>query len=112
MRVGLMVSLTALAVVMGCAGEGVNTPPNGRAVIAARASELSVGDTMTLSPGVQYNDGRWVPLDDAKLTLVDTTAATLDTSTNLLRGKSPGTAVARLDIPQVGSITRDFVILP
>ena len=112
MRVVKMLFAAMLTAAAACAGEGIDTPPNGHAVIASRSSELSVGDTMTLNPGVLYNDGRWVPLDSAKLTLVDTTHARLDTATNLMTGKSPGKATARLEIPQVGTISRQFSILP
>lgn len=113
MRRQLWFMFAALTVTIGCAGEPVTTPSTGKAVIASRSSELSVGDTMTLSPGVQYNDGRWVPLTDVKLSVIpDTTHAAIDTVTHVMRGRQPGTATVRLDIPQVGSITRDFVILP
>ena len=112
MRAVVILCAMAMAIVTACSGE-VNTPPNGRAVIASRSSELSVGDTMTLSPGVQYNDGRWVPLDTFTLSVIpDTTYAAVDQPTRLLRGKKAGTATVKLDIPNVGSITRDFVILP
>ena len=108
----MVVVAAMIAVVAACAGETVNTPASGRAVIVSRSSELSVGDTMTLNPGVQYNDGRYVPLDSARLSLIDTTFATLDPGTRVLRGKRPGIATVKLDIQQVGSITRDFNILP
>lgn len=112
MRAVSRLFVLAAAAVIGCAGEGINTPADGKAVIASRSTQLSVGDTMTLTPGVQYNDGRWVPLEDAKLSLKDTISARLDTATNLLTGKSPGTAEVRLEIPRVGTITREFAILP
>ena len=105
--------LTLAAAAFGCAGETINTPSTGKVLIASRSSELYVGDTMTLNPGVQYNDGRWVPLDNVKLTVLpDTTRAAIDSATRLMRAKQPGTATVRLDIPEVGYITRDFAILP
>jgi hypothetical protein len=105
--------LALAAAVAGCAGETISTPASGKVLIDARSSELSVGDTMTLNPGVQYNDGRWVPLTDVKLTVLpDTTRAAIDSATRLMRAKQPGTVTVRLDIPQVGFVTRDFAILP
>ena len=110
MRFRLFVA-AAVAVVAACSGE-VSSPSGGRAVIASRSDELSVGDTMTLNPGVLYNDGRWVPLTNVNLTVGDTSIASIDSASRLMRGKKPGLAVVTLEIPQVGSITRDFFILP
>ena len=110
MRRGLFVA-AAVAVVAACTGD-VSSPPAGRAIIASRSGELSVGDTMTLEPGVLYNDGRWAPLTNVNLTVDDTSIASIDSASRLMRGKKPGLAVVTLLIPQVGILTRDFVILP
>lgn len=104
--------MTALLAVMVACSEEVSAPSSGQAIIASRSRELSVGDTMTLSPGVLYNDGRWVPLTNVSLSVDDTTIATIDSASQVLRGRKPGVAVVTLDIPQVGSVSRDFIILP
>ena len=108
-RVLLVAALVAAA---ACGGEAIEGPSNGHAEIASRSTTLSVGDTMTLNPGILYNDGRWVPITNAKLLVQDTAYADVDSATRVLRGKKPGMAVVILDITQVGSITKNFNIIP
>lgn len=102
----------AILVAAACGGGGVDEPSNGHAVIASRSTTLSVGDTMTLNPGILYNDGRWVPLTEARLSVEDTTFATVDTVTRILMGKKPGTAIVVLEIPQVGILKKNYSIIP
>lgn len=103
--------VAALLGAAACGGGSVDGPSTGRAEIASRSTLLSVGDTMTLNPGILYNDGRWVPLTQATLSVQDPTIAEMTTS-RILLGKKPGVAVVVLDIPQVGSISKNFSIIP
>lgn len=104
--------VAAFLVAAACGGGSVDEPSNGHAEIASRSTTLSVGDTMTLSPGILYNDGRWVPLTEAKLSVEDSSFAAVDTATRILRGKKPGTAVVVLEIPQVGILKKNYSIIP
>lgn len=108
----MVLLVAALLGAAACGGGSVDEPPNGHAEIASRSSTLNVGDTMTLSPGILYNDGRWVPLTDARLSVENPIYATVDTTTRILLGKKPGTAVVVLEIPQVGILKKNFTILP
>lgn len=107
-----MLLVVALLGAAACGGGSVDGPTNGHAEIASRSTTLSVGDTMTLSPGILYNDGRWVPLTEARLSVEDTSFAAIDTVTRILRGKKTGIAVVVLEIPQVGILKKNFTILP
>ena len=109
-RCATLVALLAGAV--ACGGGTVDGPSTAHAEIASRSTTLSVGDTMTLSPGILYNDGRWVPLDKAKLSVEDTAYADVDTVTRILRGKKPGIAIVVLDITQVGTVKKNYNIIP
>jgi hypothetical protein len=104
--------LALLASIVACGGGSVESPSTAHAEIASRSSTLSVGDTMTLNPGILYNDGRWVPLDKAKLAVEDTSYAEVDTVTRILRGKKPGIAIVVLDITQVGTVKKNYNIIP
>jgi len=103
--------VAALLSAAACGNGSVDEPSNGHAEIASRSTLLSVGDTMTLSPGILYNDGRWVPLTEATLSVEDTAIADLTTS-RILLGKKPGLAVVVLEIGQVGNIKKNFSIIP
>lgn len=104
--------IALLAGALACGGEP-DSPSTGHAEIASRSTTLSVGDTMTLMPGILYNDGRWLPLDNrARLSVEDTVYANIDTVTRILRGKKPGLAVVVLDISQVGSVKKNYNIIP
>lgn len=107
-----MLLVAALLGAAACGGGSVDEPSNGHAEIASRSTTLSVGDTMTLSPGILYNDGRWVPITEAKLSVEDTMIAAIDTTTRILRGKKTGLAVVVLEIPQVGTLKKNFSIIP
>jgi hypothetical protein len=107
----VLLLVVALLGAAACRGETVDGHTNGHAEIASRSTLLSVGDTMTLSPGILYNDGRWVPLTDVTLTVGDPEIAEMLTS-RILRGKKVGLAVVTLHIPQVGSISKNFSIIP
>ena len=104
--------VAAILVAAGCGGGSVDEPSNGHAEIASRSTTLSVGDTMTLNPGILYNDGRWVPLTEAKLSVEDTSFAAVDSVTRILVGKKPGVAVVVLEIPQVGVLKKNYSIIP
>lgn len=111
MRCATLMALLAGAAA-ACGGEP-ESPSTGHAEIASRSSTLSVGDTMTLSPGILYNDGRWLPLDNrARLSVEDTSYAEVDTVTRILRGKKPGIAIVVLDITQVGTVKKNYNIIP
>ena len=104
--------VAAILVATACGGGSVDEPSNGHADIASRSTTLSVGDTMTLNPGILYNDGRWVPLTEAVLSVENTAIATIDPGTRLLLGKAPGTAIVVLEIPQVGTLKKNYNIIP
>lgn len=84
MRSALAVAaLGACGALAACGGDPVTTPSNARVVARLRATQVAVGDTLTVRLGVLFEDGRFTPLEGF-------TVASLDTLTLAVR---PGTAV-------------------
>lgn len=113
-RLGRLAAIAAVAgvpLLAACQGQAVTSPPIGHAVIRARSASLAAGDTMTVQAGVLYNNGTFRPFTGESYMLLDTTFASLDTATRLLRGKSAGSAPVRVTVPHVGMVDSTFTIV-
>jgi uncharacterized protein YjdB len=105
----------AAVIVVACSSTTTVNPPSGRAVIVARATSLAVGDTMTLVAGLKYSNGTFTPfLINHTIASLDTSIASVDSLSHLMRGKKAGTATIRVTIPPptAASFDTSFTITP
>jgi hypothetical protein len=106
------VTLGLVLALPGCNGSST-TAKQGTVVIRARATSLAVSDTMTLSVGVRYTNGTFVPLTLAYgIASQNASIATVDSTTRVMRGVAVGDVVLRVIISGGLSFDSTFSVTP
>jgi hypothetical protein len=91
--------LAGLAGLAACAGGEVTSPSDAHVVAEMRATQLAVGDTMTVRAGVRFPDGRFVPLDDYSVTSLDTLTLVVRAGTTTVEARRAGAGRLRVALP-------------
>jgi hypothetical protein len=108
-RVAVAVALGAVVaigplIVSGCEGERI-TSPLGHGVIRLPSTSISVGDSMTVVAGVQFDDGRFVSFvqqgSSVEYRSSDATKLTVHASSGVATAVAPGTVTITAIVPQL-----------
>jgi hypothetical protein len=107
------VCLAAAAIAAACNSASTTTAKQGTAVVHARATSLAVNDTMTLTAGVKYTNGSFVPFTvPYGIVSRNPLIATIDTTTRLMRGVGVGDVVLRVTISNGLTFDTTFTVTP
>ena len=106
-------ALTAPAAVAACGGDPVTTPANARVVARLRATQIGVGDTLTVRVGVLFADGRFTPVEGFSVASLDTLTLAVRAGTAVIEGRRPGQGRMRIQVaePQV-TVDTAVAVLP
>ena len=99
----------AVTSIAACSGERSPGPVIGHAVIRARTTTVSVGDTLHLNAGILLNDGRFVPFDSVEFFSESPTRASIDRYTGVMTALAAGAAIIRTHAPD-DDITLDTTL--
>jgi len=83
----------------------------GRGVVLAESSTIVVGDSVQLTPGVRYSDGRFVAIETATVTSAAPGIASYNSMTRYLRGVAAGTARITVTVPEVATFDTTFTVV-
>lgn len=95
-----LAALGACAALAACGAESVTTPSNARIVARLRATQLAVGDTLTVRVGVLFPDGRFVPLEGFTVASLDTLTLAVRAGTAVVEGRRAGQGRLRIALAE------------
>ena len=101
--------IAALGGLLAC--KAVASSVAGHGEVHASSSTIAVGDSVQLTAGVQYQDGRFVPFSSATITSSAPAVASYDATTRYLRGNSAGTTRVQVAIRDVGTFDTLFTVV-
>lgn len=91
-------AVLGLAALAACASDTTSSPAASAHVVTSKTS-LVVGDTMLVTAGLRYGDGRFVEFPSYTVSVADTNVARVLAGTRIVQGKEIGDAVVRVRIP-------------